>query len=478
MILSRLGVLARCVIGMALLFSADVSFSQTPAQRKRLRSFEKRVGVLRSRLRIPALSVVILQNQKVVWIRGFGLADVENRVPATPDTLYSIASLTKTFGATLIMQLVEQGKLDLDEPAARYSSAFKDESVRIKHLLSHTSAGVPGERFQYDGNNYDYLTEVIEKKFGKPFLNVVVETFFDPLGMSSSVPYHNVVVDSDKWVGSLGKERLDRFEASLERLAQPYAYYGAGETVHDSYPYRDYVGAAAGFLSTVRDLARYDVALDRHLFLKKETQEKAWTPFVSNGGKLLPYGLGWFVTDYHGHELVWHYGQWGTGFSALHLKVPERNVSIILLSNSEALVDHGGYEEIANNTFVCSFLGLWSYAYDCAPKSEAALKKWIEDRRAKGRVEVRVDPRILDSYAGEYQFETLDNRIFTVMREGGKLFFTSTGGSGRMELLAESESTFFLKIRPYVFVFTTAEGQPPQLKIVQGDDTYLSKRIR
>jgi CubicO group peptidase (beta-lactamase class C family) len=468
----------RCVIGLALLFSANLSFSQTPVEKKRLTNFEKQVDVLRSRLKIPALSVVILENQKIFWIRGFGFADLENRIPATPDTLYSIASLTKTFGATLIMQLVERGKLDLDEPASHYSSDFKDDSVKIKHLLSHTSAVVPGQRFQYDGQRFHYLTAVIEKKFGKPFVNVVVETFFDRLGMSSSVPYHNVLVDSGKWAGSLGKERLDHFKASLERLAQPYAYYGAGETIHDSYPRRDYAGASAGLLSTVRDLAKYDIALDRHMFLKKETQEKAWTPFVSNSGERLPYGLGWFVTDDHGHKLVWHYGQWGSGFSAVYVKVPERNVSIILLSNSEALADHGGYDHIANNAFVCRFLGLWNYAYDCAPKAEAAVKNWIEDRRAKGRVEVRVDPKILDSYAGEYQFETLGNRIYTFTREGGKLSFIEKGSSTRTALFSESESTFFLKDRPYLFVFTTAEGQAPQLKIVEGANTYLSKRIK
>jgi CubicO group peptidase (beta-lactamase class C family) len=468
---------ARCLLGVALFFHADVSLSRTPAARNRLNGFEKRVDALRSRLAIPALSVVILENQQVIWMRGFGFSDVEKRIPATPDTVYSIASLTKTFGATLILQLVEQGKLDLDEPASRYSSDFKDDSVKIKHLLSHTSAGVPGERFQYDGNNYDYLTAVIEKKHGKPFLNVVVETFFDPLGMSSSVPYHNVVVDADQWVASLGKKRLDRFEASLSRLAQPYTYYGAGETVHDSYPDRKYVGAAAGLLSTVRDLARYDIAVDRHLFVKKETQERAWTPFVSNGGERLPYGLGWFVTDYHGHKLVWHYGHWGTGFSAMYLKVPERNVSIILLANSEALADIG-WANVVENSFVCSFLGLWGRAYDCAPKAEAALTKWIEERRARGKVAVRVDPGILERYVGEYQFETLDNRIFTITREGDRLFFTSTGGSGKLELLAESKSTFFLKIRPYVFVFTTAEGQSPQLKIVEGSNTFPSKRIK
>jgi len=470
------GVLARCVLGVALLFNAGVSSSQTPFEKKRLKRFEREVEGFRSRLKIPALSVAVLENQQVILIRGLGFADVENRVPATPDTVYSIASLTKTFASTLIMQLVEQGKLDLDEPVSHYSIDFKDDSVKIKNLLSHTSAGVPGERFEYDGNRFDYLTAVIEKKAGKPFLNVLVDTILDPLAMSSSVPYHNVVVDANKWVGSLGNNDMDRYKTTLLRLAQPYSYYGAGETVHATYPSRDYVGAAAGILSTVRDLAKYDIAIDRHVLVKKETQERAWTPFVSNSGERLPYGLGWFVTDYHGHKPVWHYGQWGSGFSAVYVKVPERNVSIILLANSEALADLD-YEKIANNSFVCSFLGLWGYAYDCAPKAELVLTKWIEHRRANRKVEVHVDERILESYAGEYQFEKLDNRIFTVWQENGKLFFKSTGGSTQ-QLSAESQTTFFLKIRPYVFVFTAAEGQPSQLKIVEGDETYLSKRIK
>ena len=86
---------------------------------------------------------------------------------------YSIASLTKTFAATLVMQFVEQGKLDLDEPMSHYSTDFKNDSVKVKHLLSHTSGGpTPGERYNYDGNQFDYLTTVIEKKTGKSFREV------------------------------------------------------------------------------------------------------------------------------------------------------------------------------------------------------------------------------------------------------------------------------------------------------------------
>ena len=187
-------------------------------------------------------------------------------------------------------------------------------------------------------------------------------------------------------------------------------------------------------------MARYDIAIDRHAFLKKQTQERAWTPFTSSSGERLPYGLGWFVSDYHGHKLVWHYGQWGSGFSAVYLKVPERNVSIILLANSEALADLD-YVEPANNSFVCSFLALWGYADDCAPNAESTLTKWIADRRAKGKVEVHVPPKILDRYAGEYQFETLGNRIYAVSQKNGKLFLVESGGS-KYQLFAESETTF------------------------------------
>src|SRR5688572_12186380 len=112
----------------------------------------------------------------------------------------------------LVMQLVEQGKLDLDEPMSHYATAFKDDSVKVRHIITHTSAGIPGERFRYSGNLYGHLTAVLEKKTGKKFSELVVETFFEPLGMTSSVPYHNVVVDADKWTATLGKDKLDRYK--------------------------------------------------------------------------------------------------------------------------------------------------------------------------------------------------------------------------------------------------------------------------
>ena len=480
---------------VALLGGASGSLRQAPADengrdpssldKKGLERFEEQVDDFRAQLRIPGISAVIIRDQETLWAKGFGFADFENRTPATPDTLYHIASLTKTFSSTLIMQLVEQGKLNLDEPISRYSSDFKDDSVKIKHLLSHTSDGPPGEHYRYDGNRYDTLTAVIEKKTGKPFVEVIVDTFFDPLAMSSSVPVHNIVDEADRWAGTLGKENIDRYRKSLSKLAQPYTLYGDGEVIHVPYPPKGSIGAAAGLLSTVLDMARYDVAIDRHVYLKKETQEKAWTAFISNKGQPLPHGLGWFVTEYQGTRLIWHFGNWGTGFSAIYLKVPERSLSLVVLGNSEAVSDHQFQvgDDITNNVFACSFLRLFvlkeskGHGYDCERNSQKAMSKWLEIRRKNARKAVRLDPRLLERYVGHYRSETPPNRLLTVKREGDRLFADIPRDS-ISELFAESESRFFLKVRRFQVVFIRKQGRVTHLEVVSDDGQRLrAKRI-
>ena len=456
--------------------------------KQRLASFEKQADEFRELLKIPGLSAVIIKDQKVLWAKGFGFADLENRVPATPDTLYSIASLTKTFAGTLVMQLVEQGKLDLDEPVSHYSTDFKNDSVKIKHLLSHTSDGpTPGDHYRYDGNQFDYLTAVIEKKTGKPFRQVMVETFLDPLQMASSVPGQTVVDEPDKWGPVLGKDNLKRYATDLSRLSQPYTLYGDSEIVHVPYPGKSFIGAAAGLLSTVLDLAKFDAAIDRHQFLKKETQEKAWTNFISNSGQRLPHGLGWFVIDYHGIKLIWHYGHWGTGFSAIFLKVPEKNLSLIMLANSEALADHQfqlGQEDITYNVFACNFLRLFvsedgqgrRIPDDCERNSQMALAKWRDDRRKQAHAVVQVDPKILEAYVGQYHFDPPVNQTLTVTRDGSKLF-VDIPLNQKTEMFAESESKFFLKIRPVQMVFISTEGKVTHMDFLQNGETLRAKKI-
>jgi len=448
----------------------------------RLARFTAQTEALRTRLGIPGISAVILRDEQVVWAKGFGYADYEHRVPATPDTVYPIASETKPMAATLVMQLVEQGKVGLDDPASKYSGDFKDDRIKVKHLLSHTAGSpTPGDAFAYDPHYYEYLTQVIEKATGKPVREVFAETLLDPLGMTSSVPGPDVLKDP-KWADVLGQERMDRYAQVLTRQAQPYTSYGEGEVVHVGYP-GGFFGASAGMLSTVLDMAKFDAAIDRHVLLKPATQDQAWSHFPSNAGQPLPYGLGWYVRDYEGRKVVWHGGNWGTGFSAIYVKVPERHLSLIMLSNSEVLNGHMyavGDEDIVHNAFACTFLHDFVYeavpALDCETSSDAAVAKYLEQRKAHAHPVVAVDPRRVDAVSGQYRFEFDPTMVLTFASKDGKLY-TDVPARAWTEVYAQSPATFFFKIRPAEVTFVEDKGQVTGLDWAENGKTYRANRI-
>jgi len=130
------------------------------------------------------------------------------------------------------------------------------------------------------------------------------------------------------------EKHQQRFDTVVKTLAQPYALDREFKATKISYP-RGF-STSAGLMSTVLDMAKYDIAIDQNKFLTKETQQLAFTPAASTKGEALPYGLGWFTTNYKGTKLLWHYGYW-TGNSSLILKVPERNLTFIIMANSDNL---------------------------------------------------------------------------------------------------------------------------------------------
>ena len=502
--------IATALLAALMLIGVVRAQAQAPAPAEsnglRVDRFRQQLEADRERLKIPGLSAVILKDGDVLWTQGFGYADVERRVPATPDTLYHIASLTKTFTAILVLQLVEQGKLDLDAPVSRYVPEITDDRVRIKHLLSHTSEGTPGEQFSYNPDRFEHLKAILEQTTGKPLRVLFVETFLDPLAMRDSVPGPDVADDATTWA-VLGEATLERYRWALTRVAQPYTYYGDGEVVHTSYPPADF-WASAGLLSTVRDLAKYDAAIDRHALLGEAMQARAWTPFLSNAGQPLAHGLGWYVTDYRGTRLVWHFGHWGTGFSAMYLKIPARRLTLVMLANSEALADHQYQvgEDITHNAFACTFIDTFVPAVanergafdasapapgtpeapgdaqpasptapstDCERTSRIAVEKWIADRRSKARRIVPLEPTLAAAYAGRYQFPS---RIATITREGSRLFIDFPR-SARAELFAESPTQLFLKIRPWTMTFVREGERVVRIDILDSGQLVPAPRV-
>ena len=468
--------------------------------KKRFPRLEMQLEDLRNLLMIPGMSAAIVKDQKIIWARGFGFSDLENKVPATENTPYRIASLTKTFASTLVMQLVEQGKVSLDDPMSKYSADFKDDSVKVRHILSHTSESTPpGAKYNYNGDRYAYLDAVIEKATGKTFRELLTEKVLTKLKMSDSVPGQDVLEQPNKVKDSADAKTLRRYENVLARLAKPYSLYGDSQIILSPYPIKR-ITTAADLISTVADLAKYDAAIDRHLFLKKETQDMAWTPAVSNDGQTLPYGLGWFAQNYQGSKLVWHYGQWQT-FSGLILKVPEKNLTFILLANSSALSTPfrlGSTGDVTKSPFAITFLRMFfsedlqnrvlpdpdwklepeklsaeianyknqagGYSYDKEPQAQKAIFDWRNRLRANERREIKVDSKILDAYVGTYE---LRPSPLIITKEGDKLMAEGPG-QPKAELFAASETEFFLK---------TADAGVTFVRDAQGKVTHLMLRL-
>jgi CubicO group peptidase (beta-lactamase class C family) len=451
---------------------APVRKEATARSQPRLHGFERDLEELRDLLGIPGLSVAIVEDQRLLWAKGFGFADLERHRRATANTPFPIASVTKPVAATLLLQLVEKGLVGLDDPARKYSAEFSDERIRIRHLLTHTSEGVPGEKYAYNGDRFRALTQVIEKVSGKPFRQVLVENVLDRVGMSRSVPGHDVLhpgLGSAATSDAVGPEK---YRSALDDLAKPYLVVG-GRAEPTDYPPRG-LNAAAGLISTVVDLAKLDVALDRRMLLKESTLAKAWTPAVSRGGTTLPYGSGWFVQRHNGLKLVWHYGYWQQ-FSALYLKVPERNLTLIVLANSNGLSAPFGLGDgdVLASPFASAFLsrfisGAPAGAASGARRSRSNGTSYIESRvrialsdwRARdGRHESKVDPATFDAFVGEYEFRRAGffTTTIAISRDGGKLFGSfigeNTGPQNRFELTPESASRFFWKGEAVTFSF-------------------------
>ena len=317
----------------------SMPFANTSAQlaadrEQRLELFTRYLDPLRAQAGIPGLSGIITSGGRVIWEGGMGLADVEARVAATPSTPYRTASITKTATSTLLMQCVDAGTLSLDTPIRNYTSAVPDATATVRHVLSMTSDTAAGTLFRYDGDRFTALTPVVDRCTGDPYRLALALRILDRLGMTDSVPGQDLEAPSDAASAAFDLPTLARYRAVLARLAKPYVVRD-GRAMLGDYPPRG-INASAGLISTVRDLARYDAALDAQVLVSRPAQLLAWTPFHLTGGQDAPYALGWFVQTTAAGRAIWHYGLWPT-FSSLLLKLPERGLTLILLANSDGL---------------------------------------------------------------------------------------------------------------------------------------------
>jgi CubicO group peptidase (beta-lactamase class C family) len=269
--------------------------------------FVARAEAFRNDLRIPSLSIAVARDGEILLARGLG--------DATPDTLYPIGSVTKTFTATLMLQLAEAGRLDLDKAVAGFVDWQVDPAIRIRHVLSHTSGGVPGTRFSYS-SRFNWLDNVVEAATKESFRKLMTSQVLVPAGLTRTFP----------------GEEGDAYPATLQGLAEPYRIDEKGNAVRSKYPPMP-LHSSSGLSSTAVDLAKYSIALDEHRLLSPAALERAYTP----SGPSFPYGLGWYTQVVHGKRVVWHAGWWPDAYSALIVKVPARRLTLVALANTDGL---------------------------------------------------------------------------------------------------------------------------------------------
>ncbi len=296
-------------------------------------TFARELTELKAFFQIPAISVIVKKGDKTIFEDYLGLANLKTKDINDSLIIFPMASLTKIFSAVLIMKLVEEKKLSLEESITKYiSNKNISDSIKIKHVLSHTSQGDIGQQFYYSGR-FGWLTNVIEKASGNSFEKEINEKIIQSLGLKHTFLLKDSV--------QVQKER--------RKIAMPYSY--EGEIVDGVIDFG--YSASAGIASTVQDLATFTKAIDDNSLMTEDAKKKIFTPFKNN----LPYGQGVFTQKFQNHELIWGYGQYDC-YSSLLLKVPGKDLTFIIAANNNLISDPARliYGDITYSLFALSFL--------------------------------------------------------------------------------------------------------------------------
>lgn len=329
-----------------------------PTRDQLLTLFKGYLETLRVQAGIPGLAAAIVGDSDVLWLQSFGRQDIASSTPTRTDTPFHFDGLTQLFTASMVLQCVDRHRVNLDSPIGLYTPSSPDAGSTVAQVLTHTS-GTPGNlTFSYNTARLDSLRFVVETCTGTTFRQAFRATL-ERLGMMDSVPGPDAASQSLSAADLATPDTASRYLAALGRLATPYVV--SAQLVPSPSRYNvQTLGAASGLVSTVLDFAKFDLALRQHVLFSADTLAMAWRNPVNANGQLLPHGIGWFVQTYNGEPVVWQYGVDPDAASSLVLTLPNRNVTLILLANSDALAKPATLSagDVTVSPFARVFLGL------------------------------------------------------------------------------------------------------------------------
>jgi CubicO group peptidase (beta-lactamase class C family) len=401
-------------------------------------------------------STLVARDGKVIFSKGYGMANAEWDIPNTPQTKFRLGSITKQFTAASILLLQERGKLSVQESVCKYVAECPKawEPVTVHHLLVHTS-GIPsytdvkspeefrkmslgqvtpagfvdsfkskplefavGEKMKYNNSGYFTLGYIIEKVSGQSYEAFLQENIFTPLKMANT-----------------GYDTHDRI---LKNRATGYSWKN-NEKINSDYLDMTVPYSAGSLYSTVEDLFAWNEALFSDKLLSAKSREAMMTVDKNN------YAYGLAVHQQHNRKRVFH-GGGINGFNTILARFPEEKITIVVLRNADYGAPDPGK---ISQDLAAIVLGVPS------------------------RVAVKIDPKILDAYVGQYELNP--NFIITMTREGDSLMTQATG-QPKFELFPESETKFFLKVVEAQVTFVKDDkGAVTHLILHQGGDQKAKK---
>ncbi len=391
----------------------------------------------------PGAAVLVSKNGKVIYKKGFGYADVGNKVKITPETKFKIASISKQFIASSILKLQEEGKISVKDKLSKFLPNFpKANKVTIYQLLTHTS-GIfnftnsqtlfyeflvpispenlidtlkaypydfdPGEKYNYNNSAYFILGHIIEKISGKKLEQYLQENIFKPIGMKNTGLYNSTRI--------------------LENEAYSFEY--KDDKIEKAFKWdMSWAGGAGGIYSTVEDLFLWNESLFNGKVLSDSSLKAAFSPILlNNGQKLDYYGFGWGFSTYKGLRFISHSGGL-PGVSTYLARQPDTKTTICILTN---YTPHNIWPS-AKAMMISDYL-LWK------------KMKEIADQAPK----VEVDIETQKSYVGKYDYG--QGAILTVTLDGKQLYAQMTG-QPKFPIFPSSENKFVWKVVEASITFT------------------------
>ncbi len=298
---------------------------------------------------VPGAALMLIKDGRILHQKGYGLADLEARIPVSASSNFRLASVSKQFTAASILILAEKKLLHLNQPLTAFFNDFPayGAGITIRHLLTHTSGipdyedfvsdtafhpqvmdqGVldilreqgqpyfkPGTRYRYSNSAYALLALIVEQVSGKAYPEFLKENIFIPLGMNNTLAYINGV------------------EEPVQRA------YGYSRSNEGAWKRKDQSSTSAvlgdgGIYANLEDMFKWDQSLYTEKILPFNRWKEVFTPAVLNDGELVNYGFGWHLkTNSRGEQVHFHTGS-STSFRNIYYRIPERRLSLVLLTN-------------------------------------------------------------------------------------------------------------------------------------------------